>query len=53
MMLESDEPLAQIAIACGLCDQSHLCRMFRRVVGVTPRAWRRERGPRQVRLGAA
>jgi AraC-like DNA-binding protein len=46
MMLTTDEPLSQLAIACGLCDQSHLCRTFRRIVGVTPNAWRREHGSR-------
>jgi AraC family transcriptional regulator len=46
MMLSTDEPLSQIAVACGLCDQSHLCRVFRRVVGMSPRAWRREHGSR-------
>lgn len=46
MMLTTDEPLSQVAVACGLCDQSHLCRVFRRIVGVTPKAWRREYGAR-------
>ena len=41
LMLTTDEPLSQIAIACGLVDQSHLCRLFRRTVGRNPRAWRR------------
>jgi AraC family transcriptional regulator len=35
-------PLAQIAVECGLADQAHLCRMFRRHVGCTPGAWRRQ-----------
>jgi AraC family transcriptional regulator len=34
-------PLAQVAIASGWCDQSHLCRVFRRVTGMTPLMWRR------------
>ena len=38
------EPLAQVAIASGLCDQSHLCRVFRRVMGMTPAMWRRAKG---------
>jgi AraC family transcriptional regulator len=42
MMLETSEPLSQIALACGLCDQSHFTRVFRRVVGMSPNAWRRE-----------
>ncbi len=35
------EPLSSVAIACGLCDQAHLCRLFRRIVGQSPSAWRR------------
>jgi AraC family transcriptional regulator len=34
--------LAQIALDCGLCDQSHLSRLFRRMTGVTPSAYRRD-----------
>ena len=41
LLRNSREPLAQIAVAAGFCDQSHLCRVFRRVRGVTPVAWRR------------
>jgi AraC-like DNA-binding protein len=46
MMLSTDEPLAQIAIACGLADQSHLSRLFRQEIGVRPRMWRRIHGER-------
>jgi len=53
MMLTTDEPLSQIAVACGLCDQSHLCRVFRRIVGATPRAWRREHCSRPASRAAA
>jgi AraC family transcriptional regulator len=41
MMKTTREPLSQIAIACGLCDQSHLCRVFRRTLGISPADWRR------------
>lgn len=41
IMRTSDEPLSQVAIACGLCDQSHFCRVFRRATGLSPAAWRR------------
>jgi AraC family transcriptional regulator len=41
MMSTTREPLAQIAVACGLCDQAHLCKLFRRVTGTSPSAWRR------------
>lgn len=42
MMLTTNHPLSQIALDCGLCDQSHLTRLFRRLVGTTPSDWRRE-----------
>jgi AraC family transcriptional regulator len=42
MLLRTSLPLSQIALDCGLCDQSHLTRLFRRFVGMTPSAWRRE-----------
>ena len=32
--------IAQIALECGLADQSHLTRIFNRFVGTPPRAWR-------------
>jgi AraC family transcriptional regulator len=41
LMLRSNEPLAKIALACGFADQSHYCRVFRDVVGLSPNAWRR------------
>jgi transcriptional regulator GlxA family with amidase domain len=43
LMLSTAEPLAQIAIAVGLADQSHLSRLFRKVTGESPFAWRRAR----------
>ena len=43
LMLSSDLPLCQIAAECGLADQPHLSRLFRKVVGETPAAWRRSR----------
>jgi AraC family transcriptional regulator len=42
IMLRSREPLATIALDCGMCDQSHFTRVFRRIVGVNPAAWRRQ-----------
>jgi len=41
LMLTTEDPLSQIALACGLCDQSHLTRLFRRHLGTSPNAWRR------------
>lgn len=42
LMLSSGAPLSQIALECGLSDQSHLTRVFRKVVGVTPGLWRQQ-----------
>jgi AraC family transcriptional regulator len=41
LMLGSAESLCQIAAACGLADQAHLTRLFRRHTGETPFNWRR------------
>jgi AraC-like DNA-binding protein len=43
LMLSTDAPLSEIAVECGLADQAHFTRLFRRVVGETPGAWRRAR----------
>lgn len=41
LMLTTDASLATIAADCGLADQAHLNKMFRRIVGEAPGAWRR------------
>lgn len=41
MLLTSEAPIAEVALACGLADQSHLTRLFSRTEGLPPRAWRR------------
>jgi AraC-like DNA-binding protein len=43
LMLSTRMPLCDIAAECGLADQAHLTRLFRKVVGETPAAWRRGR----------
>jgi AraC-like DNA-binding protein len=43
LMLTTSAPLSAIALDCGLADQAHLSRLFRRVVGESPSAWRRAR----------
>jgi AraC family transcriptional regulator len=40
LMLTTSSSLSQIAYACGLVDQAHLCRCFRQATGTTPGAWR-------------
>ncbi|WP_244670615.1 helix-turn-helix domain-containing protein [Rhodoplanes elegans] len=42
MLSRSALPLTEIAQAAGFADQAHLTRVFRRQVGTTPAAWRRD-----------
>jgi AraC family transcriptional regulator len=42
IMLDTRRPLAQIALDCGMCDQAHFTRVFRKVVGISPSLWRRQ-----------
>lgn len=39
-LADSDDALAEIAIAAGFTDQSHFTRVFRRCMGVTPAVFR-------------
>jgi AraC-like DNA-binding protein len=41
LMRDTRDTLSQIAFSCGLSDQAHLTRLFRRLVGTTPLVWRR------------
>jgi transcriptional regulator GlxA family with amidase domain len=41
LMLTTQDPLSQIALACGMADQAHLSKLFRRAVGEPPNTWRR------------
>jgi AraC family transcriptional regulator len=43
LMLASECRLCDVAQACGFADQAHLSRVFRRLVGAAPNAWRRAR----------
>jgi AraC family transcriptional regulator len=43
LLREADLPLAQIALDCGFANQSHLTLAFKRLIGVTPAAYRRQR----------
>jgi AraC family transcriptional regulator len=43
LMLTTSDPLSDIAVRCGMCDQQHFARSFRRLVGETPSNWRRAR----------
>ncbi|SMG60461.1 helix-turn-helix domain-containing protein [Paraburkholderia susongensis] len=41
LMVATDMTLSEIAAYCGFADQSHLSRVFLKIVGVSPGAWRR------------
>jgi AraC family transcriptional regulator len=43
LMLTTNASLVQIAAECGLADQAHFNKLFRRFVGESPGAWRRAR----------
>jgi AraC-like DNA-binding protein len=41
MLLLTNKSITEIALNCGLSDQSHFTRTFRHVVGLPPAMWRR------------
>jgi AraC-like DNA-binding protein len=43
LMLTTGASLSEIALRCGMSDQSHFTRSFRRIVGETPSTWRQTR----------
>jgi AraC-like DNA-binding protein len=43
LMLTTGASLSEIALGCGMSDQSHFTRTFRRIVGETPSSWRQAR----------
>jgi AraC family transcriptional regulator len=42
----TEAPLSEVALKAGFADQSHLCRVFKAELGLTPRAYRILAGPR-------
>jgi AraC family transcriptional regulator len=42
LMLKPRVSLSQVALECGMCDQAHFSRTFRRIVGTNPTIWRRQ-----------
>lgn len=42
LMLKPNSSLSEIALECGMCDQAHFSRAFRRIVKTSPSAWRRQ-----------
>ena len=41
LMLATDDALSDIAVRCGLADQAHFTRRFRRAFDAPPGEWRR------------
>ncbi|MDX8495009.1 AraC family transcriptional regulator [Mesorhizobium sp. VK22B] len=39
-LMKTEMPLAEIAVATGFADQSHLTRVFKTIKGLSPGAWR-------------
>ncbi len=44
-LLRSNGAIAEIAVACGFADQSHMTRVFSDIVGEAPGTWRRNNRP--------
>ena len=51
LMVRSEASLSQIALDCGMHDQSHFTRVFRRIVGTNPGIWRRQFSAADVNTG--
>jgi AraC family transcriptional regulator len=47
LLLNSKQPIVEVAYACGFADHAHLCRVFKRSTGLTPSAFRRSFQPRR------
>ena len=46
LLLSSDDPIAEIALQCGFCDQSYFTRQFSSFFGLTPKRYRNRQGKR-------
>jgi len=41
LLVDWSLPISEVAARCGFADQSHLSRVFKKLEGVTPMAWRK------------
>ena len=48
LMTTSSASLTDIALSVGLCDQAHLCKLFRQALGQSPSSWRRDLEPARM-----
>ena len=48
LLLKTEDPLAQIADACGFCDQSYFTRVFQDIKGATPKQYREAGGEKSL-----
>lgn len=48
LIVETDLALSEIALDCGMADQAHLCKTFKKVFGTTPNYWRRQETTRRT-----
>ncbi|WP_119302813.1 AraC family transcriptional regulator [Dongia deserti] len=48
LLLSSDDPIAEIALQCGFCDQSYFTRQFSSFFGLTPKRYRDRGGKRSM-----
>jgi AraC-like DNA-binding protein len=53
LMIAGGEPLAEVAIAAGFADQSHLTRHFKKAFGIAPGAWATMTGVGRAGVAAA
>jgi len=42
LLAQSTVPIAQVAVLCGFSDPSHFAALFKRTMGLTPSAYRRQ-----------
>jgi AraC family transcriptional regulator len=51
LLLNGHASVSDIAVECGFTDQAHLCKLFKRRMGQSPAAWRREARQRTGSIG--